>query len=135
MKYVISYVSKVIATIPEGEINSILEKAIHYNNSNGISGILIYCEGNFFQLLEGEKEKVIELYSQIQDDPRHSEIITIVEKPVKARDGSTGYYCELITDSSKCNSIQIEKYLSYTHILDVKSRNAVKRVFDAMIII
>lgn len=42
------------------------------NRARGITGVLVLVDGVFFQILEGEKDAVIELMETIKRDPRHS---------------------------------------------------------------
>lgn len=48
--------------------------------------MLLYSEGSFMQVLEGEEETVEALMSKIADDPRHHEIIVLSREPIEARD-------------------------------------------------
>jgi Sensors of blue-light using FAD len=44
------------------------------NSKYGISGMLVYCEGIFVQLIEGTELAVTSLYERIRCDPRHSDV-------------------------------------------------------------
>lgn len=59
------------------EITSFLEIAQKRNESNGVSGALVFAEGAFLQLLEGSRESVSETFSRIQRDNRHQDICLI----------------------------------------------------------
>lgn len=60
------------------ELERLLEKSRENNNVNGITGILLYCDGVFVQLLEGEISKVKETFERIAKDPRHKDLRNIV---------------------------------------------------------
>lgn len=62
------------------EIDDILIRAKSMNTKNKISGILIHSDGNFFQIIEGDKKTVQELYLKIEDDHRHHSLIKIFQK-------------------------------------------------------
>ena len=47
--------------------------------------MLLYCEGNFFQVLEGEEDAVHAIYETIKRDPRHSDIVKIIEEGISER--------------------------------------------------
>lgn len=47
--------------------------------------MLLYSGGNFFQILEGEKNSVEELYAKITKDERHTDCIMIDESEIKDR--------------------------------------------------
>lgn len=56
------------------------------NTLIGVTGILLYCQGNFLQVLEGEDESVRNIFGLIRRDARHRRVITVVEEPIQARD-------------------------------------------------
>lgn len=49
------------------------------NSARNITGILLYSNKTFFQVLEGEEPDINTVFSQIEKDPRHRDI-TILEK-------------------------------------------------------
>ncbi len=46
---------------------------------NDITGMLLYLEGKFIQVLEGRKDAVLSLFDKIKKDLRHERIRTIIE--------------------------------------------------------
>ena len=40
--------------------------------------MLIYMQGKFIQVLEGDQQKVEAIYKKIQDDPRHKQISKVL---------------------------------------------------------
>ena len=50
------YVSSAIKLMHDDELLLLLEKARENNSRLGITGMLLYKEGNFMQMLEGGKE-------------------------------------------------------------------------------
>ena len=78
----------------EGEISKILESSIRRNKEDGITGMLLYANGNFLQVLEGEEKSVDETFNRICADPRHLNIIDIIREPIANRqfsEWSMGY--------------------------------------------
>jgi Sensors of blue-light using FAD len=55
------------------------------NAKRGITGMLIYCEGLFLQVLEGEAEAVNRLYSSIFADPRHTGVELLCQQEITSR--------------------------------------------------
>jgi hypothetical protein len=54
-----------------------------YNDRHNIRGILLYFQGNFFQVLESEyrnKQVILDLFENIKNDGRHYDVIKIMEK-------------------------------------------------------
>lgn len=69
----------------EGELSNILESAVRHNTEDDITGMLLYSDGNFLQVLEGNKEAVQKTYDRIHLDPRHKNILLLTEEEVDER--------------------------------------------------
>lgn len=83
--YQMSYVSTGCDTLKYDDIKSILQDSRKNNVEKDITGILVYCNKHFFQILEGEKEKIQQLYHKIIIDRRHDNVIKIQEGFVENR--------------------------------------------------
>ncbi len=83
--YCLVYVSA--ATVPFGknDLLELLSKARDKNKRLGITGMLLYKDGDFLQLLEGERMAVRGLFETIKADPRHSGTIVMLEEEIKDR--------------------------------------------------
>lgn len=134
MRHAISYVSTAASELTNAQVKTLFEQTVTKNNSLGISGFLICSEMNFFQLIEGDKDIISNLFSIINDDPRHHNLISIVDKPVVSKPFDAKYYCSFLAENTQFSTYQIENYLRYTQVLDLKSQNAVKRILEAMIL-
>ncbi len=91
----IVYVSSLKTLRLESEISNILESSIRHNKENDITGMLLYAGGNFLQVLEGESDRIGETFQRISIDPRHHNIIDIINDPVTEREfsqWSMGFY-------------------------------------------
>jgi acylphosphatase len=71
--------------ISEDEVIQIAEHSSFKNKKRGITGVLLYVDGSIIQILEGEKEKVLNLYDIIKEDNRHTSIIKIDESNIEKR--------------------------------------------------
>lgn len=69
----------------EGEIGAILESAVRHNQQDDITGMLLYREGNFLQVLEGERAQVEATYQRISQDRRHHNLMMLTEEEVPHR--------------------------------------------------
>ena len=67
------------------ELIKLLEKARAHNGSIDVTGMLLYTEGSFFQILEGEPNVVDQLFAKITQDPRHRQVVTIMREPIPKR--------------------------------------------------
>lgn len=61
----------------EIDLKEILAKADEKNKKQNITGLLVYFNGTFIQMLEGKKEDVLETFERIGDDDRHEQIIKL----------------------------------------------------------
>lgn len=90
----IFYVSNAAKTVSSATVDEILKVAREFNNSNNITGVLMFKGGIFLQLLEGDKDKVEALYKKIESDPRHENVIQLFTNDADERiypDWSMGY--------------------------------------------
>lgn len=76
------YTSSAVELFREDELVELLKISRDNNRRRGITGMLLYNDGNFLQVLEGPEESVRTLYEKIRRDPRHRNIIKLYEKPI-----------------------------------------------------
>ena len=70
------YVSTATDELADTELRSLLEQSRVVNHQHQVSGMLLYVEGCFMQLLEGPQARVEQLYENICRDVRnHSNVI------------------------------------------------------------
>jgi hypothetical protein len=88
------YVSSAVRPFSRPDLEDLLATSRKNNAELGITGMLLYKDGNFMQVLEGEEEPVRALYDKIGDDPRHRGEITLREGFAEGRqfpDWSMGF--------------------------------------------
>jgi hypothetical protein len=75
------------ATVPftDAQLEDLLASARPYNAANQLTGLLLYNDSRFVQVLEGPEAAVRALYARIQQDPRHTHIVTVSEGPGPGR--------------------------------------------------
>jgi hypothetical protein len=79
------YASRAKVTMREAEIQALLEGARRNNLAHGITGMLLFIEGSFFQVLEGDAALVDRTYEIIAGDTRHDRVTQIIREPVSQR--------------------------------------------------
>ena len=81
--YHLLYQSQSLAAFSLPELLELLQKSRACNNAQGLTGILLHApNGQFLQLLEGEKNAVQHLYyHRIATDPRHEHLVVLSEGP------------------------------------------------------
>lgn len=82
----IVYSSAARAGIGEAELHDILAAARIRNARREITGLLLFRDRVFLQLLEGREVDVRYVLSRIEHDPRHHGIVRLVEEPIATRD-------------------------------------------------
>lgn len=93
----IIYLSTANTDLNKDEINNLLNKSNQYNVKHKITGILLYIDFDFIQVLEGSKEDVHFLFEKIKRDYRHRGIICVIDKSIKKRQFSAwsmGFYSD-----------------------------------------
>lgn len=69
--YRLVYTSARSKSCDDAEIEKILEASRRNNKALGVTGMLVYTQDRFLQVLEGEHDKVMSLYHKIEKDRRH----------------------------------------------------------------
>src|SRR5882757_5891951 len=88
------YVSNTASDISLGDLDEVLTASRRNNALLGITGLLLFIDGGFLQILEGEERAVRELYTRIGDHPRHSNPRLMLDREVPVRafaDWSMGF--------------------------------------------
>jgi hypothetical protein len=80
------YVSSAVEPFTSEELSALLDKCRRNNEALGITGMLLYRDGNFMQAIEGPQDAVSRLHAKIENDPRHRGMLTLVSGPAAARE-------------------------------------------------
>lgn len=79
------YSSRASVGIRDVEVQALLASARRNNAARGITGMLLFIEGSFFQVLEGGEDTVDSIYEIIARDPRHDRVTQIIREPIAQR--------------------------------------------------
>ena len=85
MLYQVIYSSQSSSPMSLEALEEILVDAHKGNAARGVTGALVYVEGVFLQILEGEKDTVVQLLGSIARDSRHTSVTVFHEGEVQAR--------------------------------------------------
>ncbi|MDX5347860.1 MAG: BLUF domain-containing protein [Hymenobacteraceae bacterium] len=80
--YHIVYVSTAIAPMADEELELVLDQSRKNNSAQNITGMLLYSDEHFIQLLEGEADAVKAAFSRIEKDVRHYNIVKLADGPI-----------------------------------------------------
>lgn len=80
MAFQICYFSHATRSFNDAEISALLSKARSTNRDLELSGLLLYNQYSFLQILEGDEPLVRWKYSRILNDPRHQKVTVLFEQ-------------------------------------------------------
>lgn len=76
----IVYCSRAVHSVDKEALEKIIATARHHNPRFGITGLLVFGSGVFFQWLEGPKDNVTSLFKMISADARHSDVVLLTQE-------------------------------------------------------
>ncbi len=97
----IIYVSTAVHEMSDTDLAEILEVSRQENLKFGITGMLLYRQGHFIQVLEGESQFVNRVMERIKLDSRHHSVMILERYVIPARDfadWSMGFHIVSDTD-------------------------------------
>ncbi|AEG00110.1 phosphate-starvation-inducible PsiE family protein [Methylomonas methanica] len=88
------YMSHAVKPFSTDDLMSLLRQCRHSNSISGITGVLLYFNECFVQVLEGKEEEVNKAFLKLKRDPRHKNITELERKYISERqfpDWSMGF--------------------------------------------
>ena len=80
------YVSAATVPFTDAALAQLLNISRKNNVAAGITGMLVYRDGDFLQILEGGEAAVRETYQRISRDSRHARILALDESDIDTRE-------------------------------------------------
>jgi hypothetical protein len=77
------YCSRAADSVDDAEVNRLIEAAQRHNLISGITGVLVFGSGVFFQWIEGPEAEVRKLIASLHSDPRHYDIVSLDQSEEK----------------------------------------------------
>ncbi len=75
--YNVVYCSRAADGIDDAAVQRIIETSRRSNPAQGITGLLVFGSGVFFQWLEGPRDNVTQLMANLTKDPRHKDVVSL----------------------------------------------------------
>lgn len=75
--YNMVYCSRAAADVDDAVVARIIATSRRNNPALGITGLLVYGSGVFFQWLEGPRDNVMQLMATLTADPRHNDVVQL----------------------------------------------------------
>lgn len=132
MEYTICYVSTAAKSFEEDEIKDLFESWKKKNGEDNVKGILLYSQGHFFQVLEGEKKKVLTLYKKIEQDQRHHEIIQVLGKEID-RGSIDHYVTDYLSEGKFTKENLVEHYCKSVRGMDQDVQMQIRSIMESFI--
>lgn len=79
--YQLVYTSVATREFSPADLKKLLVRARLRNKEAGVTGVLVFHDGTFLQALEGDKRAVIDIFTNIEKDPRHRDISVLHRGP------------------------------------------------------
>jgi hypothetical protein len=67
------------------DLATLLAECRDKNSKAGLTGMLLYSDGTFFQVLEGDRPVVEALFEKLGKDKRHERVTKIILEPIEER--------------------------------------------------
>lgn len=94
MIFRIIYLSSATKLLSDNELKNLLSNSKTKNITKEITGLLLYIDGDFLQVIEGNKKDVLNLFELIKTDKRNRSVIPVFSDFVENRqfpDWSMGF--------------------------------------------
>ena len=122
----ICYVSNKSNNLDDIDLQLLFSQVIEKNNLLNITGILIYKNDHFFQIMEGEEDNIKEVYKKIAEDARHVRMIKLLDKEIENRlfaDYESGSF-SIVNSFSKLKKLTIYfNWLKLAGLIEVDEIN------------
>jgi len=84
--HAIAYVSAASWNLPDERVERIVAESRRLNALDGITGVLLYCDGNFMQYLEGDEDAVARTFARIRANDSHYQVSELMNLPIVERE-------------------------------------------------
>jgi hypothetical protein len=81
----IAYVSTAVSLFTEQQLESLLIEARRLNLDSGVTGVLLYSDGNFMQYVEGPPDSLQSTYNRILASRRHKNVVKLFDRGIDVR--------------------------------------------------
>lgn len=132
MLHTLCYVSSCKDTLTAKDLEHLFLVNKRNNTEHGVSGILIYNNGNFLQILEGDEDTVKNIFKKIKRDSRHRNLITLINNSIDERifhDYESGFIH--FEDPKKRK--ELRNYISWLKEAEIKNVDKVVRIVENFI--
>lgn len=91
---------------------ALLTEAREANAKRNVTGLLLYREGSFYQVLEGAESEVMSTFNDIKQDPRHDSVRVLFKG-----EASTREFADWQMGFLNLDSVNIQSLTGYSNFL------------------
>lgn len=118
--YQLTYKSKAVSEISKENLQDILKTADLHNKERNITGCLLYYNGYFSQILEGNKEDVLYIYNKIVQDSRHENVELLWDGETDKR-YFPNWNMSFFSPETQSETLYVNNYIMLSQFSDVSS--------------
>jgi hypothetical protein len=124
--YNLVYCSRATSGVDEAAVADMVEAAHRNNPPHGITGLLVYGSGIFFQWLEGPRDNITHLMQILLKDPRHDSVVTLSESEEERERLFPEWDMELVSTEDIQDVLQD----ALSHVENAKSEAALRQFLE-----
>ena len=109
----LAYISRITGDFSEPSLLALLTQARKNNYDNNITSALIYGAEVFIQIIEGDKQGILDLFSTIKQDHRHDKVIILFEESAEKR--NFPYWSMRLV---RIEDTRFDRILEFNHLLE-----------------
>ena len=117
--YCLVFTSVATRKISDEDLKGLLDKSRQYNLALNITGMLLYLDPYFMQILEGNERIVHEKFNIISNNEMHHKVSLIYKQPIKERSFSKW--------TMGFNKIGIQYFEGAENLIDIYNNDAFKK--------
>lgn len=113
---ILVYASSAVALLGREQLLALMEQARADNAARHITGMLLYKDGNFLEVLEGPKDEVERTFHRISRDRRHQDVMVLLKEERTGRtfsDWSMAFYDRQI--KKRGEELEIPGFSTFLH--------------------
>lgn len=108
------YVSSAIKPFTQPQLLQLLAQSRADNERRRVTGMLLYKNGNFMQVLEGEESDVRGVHKKISTDLRHRGLLVLLQRHQQERDFAT--WSMGFRDLSSAAALSLQGYSEFMNL-------------------
>ncbi len=117
--YCLVFTSVATRKISDEDLKGLLAKSRQYNLALNITGMLLYLDPYFMQILEGDESIIDEKFKKISNDEMHHKVSLIYKQPIEERSFSKW--------TMGFNKIGIEYFEDAENLIEIYKNDAFKK--------